>query len=159
MDYIVLSSLAGVKLPRVVITYDIGCQWSKNLRRRMEEFPDDLKLDPSMSIEIGIPNWHINGHGENCKIFGLSYMDGVGRTCGEEVETTWAQTNALGASTREMGPGARHESLNDHWSGLNFRKIVGFREFVVRYRNRMSADRVLRLTVSQTPQRSLYDAR
>jgi hypothetical protein len=159
MDYIVLSSLAGVKLPRVVITYDIGCQWSKNLWRRMEEFPDDLKLDPSMSIEIGIPNWHINGHGENCKIFGLSYMDGVGRTCGEEVETTWAQTNALGASTREMGPGARHETLNDHWSGLNFRKIVGFREFVVRYRNRMSADRVLRLTVSQTPQRSLYDAR
>ncbi|KAF8979024.1 hypothetical protein BDQ17DRAFT_1265123, partial [Cyathus striatus] len=29
MDYIVLSALKGLKLPRVIITYDIGCQWSK----------------------------------------------------------------------------------------------------------------------------------
>lgn len=55
-------------------------------------------------------------------------MKGVGRTCGEEVETSWAQTNALGTSTREMGPGARHETLNDQWGGFNFRKIVGFRK-------------------------------
>jgi Kyakuja-Dileera-Zisupton transposase len=129
MDYIILSSLAGVTLPRVVITYDIGCQWSKNFRRRMAEFPEDLRLDSSMSVEVGIPSWHINGHGDDCKDFCLHYMNGVGRTCGEEVETAWAQTNALGTSIREMGPGARHETLNDHWSGSNFRKIVGFREF------------------------------
>ena len=127
MDYIILSALAGVKLPRVVITYDIGCQWCKNLRRRMEELADDLKLDSATVVEVGIPSWHINGHGENCKTFSLSYMDGVGRTCGEEVETTWAQTNTLGTSVREMGPGARHETLNDQWCGWNFRKIVGFR--------------------------------
>jgi hypothetical protein len=127
MDYIVLSSLAGIKLPRIVITYDIGCQWSKHFQRRMEAFPDDLKLDSAVSVEVGIPNWHINGHGENCKEFALSYMEGVGRTCGEEVETTWAQTNVLGTSVREMGPGARHETLDDQWGGSNFRKIVGFR--------------------------------
>ncbi|KAM6490236.1 hypothetical protein JOM56_014213 [Amanita muscaria] len=132
MDYIILSSLAGVKLPRVVITYDIGCQWSKNFWRRVEEFPDDLKLDPATSVEVGIPSWHINGHGDNCRTFCLNYMDGVGRTCGEEVETTWAQTNALGTSTREMGPGARHETLNDQWCGWNFRKIVGFRSFFLK---------------------------
>ena len=40
----------------------------------------------------------------------------------------WAQTNALGTSIREMGPGAHHKTLNDQWSGLNFRKIVGFCE-------------------------------
>ncbi|KIL55027.1 hypothetical protein M378DRAFT_49831, partial [Amanita muscaria Koide BX008] len=132
MDYIILSSLAGVKLPRVVITYDIGCQWSKNFWRRVEEFPDDLKLDPATSVEVGIPSWHINGHGDNCRTFCLNYMDGVGRTCGEEVETTWAQTNALGTSTREMGPGARHETLKDQWCGWNFRKIVGFRSFFLK---------------------------
>ena len=114
-------------LQRVVITYDIGCQWSKNFHRRMEEFPENLKLHPAMSVEVGIPSWHINGHGDDCQIFSLSYMDGVGKTCGEEVETTWAQMNALGTSVREMGPGARHETLNDHWSGSNFRKIIGFR--------------------------------
>ena len=129
MDYIVVSSLAGVTLPRVVISYDIGCQWSKNLRKRIQEFPSEMRLDPSMTINVGVPSWHINGHGDRCKSdFGLSYMPGVGRTCGEEVETTWAQTNSLGTSTREMGPGARHETLNDQWSGWNFWKIVGFRK-------------------------------
>jgi Kyakuja-Dileera-Zisupton transposase len=126
MDYIILSALAGVKLLRVVIMYDISCQWCKNFQRRMEGLADNLKLDPATSIEVRIPSWHINGHGENCKTFCLSYMDGVGRTYGEEVETTWAQTNALGASVREMGPGACHETLNDQWCGWNFWKIVGF---------------------------------
>ncbi|KAM6491207.1 hypothetical protein JOM56_013446 [Amanita muscaria] len=126
MEWVIYKRVKGVKLPRVVITYDIGCQWSKNFWRRVEEFPDDLKLDPATSVEVGIPSWHINGHGDNCRTFCLNYMDGVGRTCGEEVETTWAQTNALGTSTREMGPGARHETLNDQWCGWNFRKIVGF---------------------------------
>lgn len=126
MDYIILSALANVKLPRVVIMYNIGCQWSKNLSRRMEELADDLKLDSATVVEIGIPSWHINGHGENCKVFSLSFMDGIGHTCGEEVETTWAQMNALGTSVREMDPGACHETLNDQWCGGNFRKIVGF---------------------------------
>ncbi|KAF8231253.1 hypothetical protein L208DRAFT_1277980, partial [Tricholoma matsutake] len=53
---------------------------------------------------------------------------GVGRTCGEEVESTWAGMNPLGPSTREMGPGAHHETLNNQWGGLNFRRILVFRQ-------------------------------
>jgi hypothetical protein len=130
MDYIILSSLSGTKLARVVLSYDIGCQWSKNFSQRMKDFPENLQLHPDVEVEVGIPTWHVNGHGDDCKAnFSLGYMHGVGRTCGEDVETTWAQTNTLGTSTREMGPGARHETLNDQWCGLNFRKVVGFREF------------------------------
>ena len=130
MDYIILSSLVGTKVPRVVLSYDIGCQWSKNFSRRIKDLPGNLQLDPNVKVEVGIPTWHVNGHGDDCKAnFSLGYMHGVGRTCGEDVETTWAQTNALGTSTREMGPGAWHETLDDHWSGWNFWKIVGFREF------------------------------
>jgi hypothetical protein len=132
MDFIVLSTLAGVKLPRVILPYDIGCQYLQNFTRRMEEFPDDMKIDPNTQIDIGIPGWHINGHGPDCKAnFNLSFMDGIGQTCGEEVETTWAHTNVLSASVWEMGPGARHETLNDHWNGWNFRKIVGFRGWLL----------------------------
>jgi hypothetical protein len=29
-----------------------------------------------------------------------------------------------------MGPGARHETLNGQWGGLNFRRILNFRKFV-----------------------------
>ncbi|KAM6491450.1 hypothetical protein JOM56_013019 [Amanita muscaria] len=133
MDYAILSSLSGNLLPRIVITYDIGCQWSKHFRRRMEDFPSFMHINENTNIDVGIPSWHINGHGPRCQSnFSLSYMQGVGRTCGEEVETSWAQTNALGASTREMGPGARHETLNDQWGGCNFRKITGFRKLFVK---------------------------
>ncbi|KAF8994201.1 hypothetical protein BDQ17DRAFT_1252024, partial [Cyathus striatus] len=36
IDFIVLSALKGLKLPRVIITYDIGCQWSKNLQKHIK---------------------------------------------------------------------------------------------------------------------------
>ncbi|KAM6492909.1 hypothetical protein JOM56_011043 [Amanita muscaria] len=128
IDYTLLSSLVGLALLRIVITYDIACQWSKNFLRRMEQFPSHMRLCPGTEVAVGVPSWHINGHGADCRAnFSLGYMEGMGRTCGEEIETSWAQTNALGTSTREMGPGARHETLNDHWSGFNFRKIKGFR--------------------------------
>jgi hypothetical protein len=116
-----------MKLPRVVVTSDIGCQYSKHFWQCNQEFPDDLRLDPDTDVDIAIPSWHINGHGPKCKCnFSMSYMVGAGRTCGEEVETSWAHTNSLGMSVHEMGPGARHETLNDHWNAWNFHKIVRF---------------------------------
>jgi hypothetical protein len=53
-------------------------------------------------------------------------VEGAGRTVGEDIETTWAGTNQLAPSVREMGPAVRHDTLNDQWNGWNFRKIVGF---------------------------------
>ena len=57
MDYIVLSTLAGIKLPQVTISYDIGCQWSRNLQRCMEEYPNDMKINPNIVIDVGVPSW------------------------------------------------------------------------------------------------------
>ena len=56
--------------------------------------------------------------------FNLSYMEGAGKTVGEDVETIWASTNLLVLSIREMGPAAQHETLNDQWNGWNFHKII-----------------------------------
>ena len=82
-------------------------------------------------FEFAILSWHINAHGANYHAnFGLSFQDGVGHTCGEEVESTWAGTNPLGPSTCEMGPGAHHETLNGQWGGLNFQRILTFHKFV-----------------------------
>jgi Kyakuja-Dileera-Zisupton transposase len=130
VDYVVLSSVKGVKLPRIVLTFDINCQYSKKFWERMKKFPLEMQIDEDTAVEFAIPSWHINAHGADCRAdFGLSFRDGVGRTCGEEVEITWAGTNPLGPSTREMGPGARHETLNGQWGGLNFRRILNFRKF------------------------------
>ena len=127
MDFIIIATLMGLILLRIVITYDIVCQWSKNFKSRMEEFPPEMRIPERTKVDMAIPSWHINGHGNTCRNnFNLSYMEGVGRTVGEDVETIWAGTNPLAPSIREMGPAARHDTLNDHWNGWNFRKIVGF---------------------------------
>lgn len=130
VDFVIFSALVGVGLLRIVLTYDIACQWSKNFRKRMREFPEEMQIAAGTSVDVAIPGWHINGHGETCRNnFNLSYMEGVGRTVGEDIETTWAGTNPLAPSVREMGPAARHDTLNDHWNGWNFRKITGFRMY------------------------------
>jgi Kyakuja-Dileera-Zisupton transposase len=130
MDFIIFTLLIGVSLPWIFIMYDIGCQWSKNFRTCMSNFPERMQINPATRVDVAIPSWHINGHRERCRRdFYLGYTRGGGRTCGEEVETTWASTNPLVPSVREMAPAARHKTLNDHWNGWNFCKIVGFCTF------------------------------
>ena len=141
MDYLIFSALIGIILPWVFITYDIGCQWSKNFPSRMADFPEHMRIKSGTKVDVLIPSWHINGHGERCrKKFCLGYTKGAGRTCGEEVEISWSHTNPLAPSVREMAPAARHDTLNDHWNGWNFRKIVGFSK-IFSLSSRLSANR------------------
>lgn len=124
MDYIILSSLANVKLLQVVIMHNIGCQWSKNFWCRMEEFSDDLKLDPT-SVKVGISMCMVT----IAKFFVLLiWMVSVGPV-GRRWKPPGLKQNVLGTSTHEMGPGACHETLNDQWSSWNFWKVVGFHKF------------------------------
>ena len=55
----------------------------------------------------------------------------MARTCGDEIESSWSQTNVLGASVREMASGGRHETLNDHFNGANVRKVVNLRKLCI----------------------------
>ena len=48
MDYIILSALLGVTLLRIIITYDIACQWFKNFKKRMEGFPECMRINDTM---------------------------------------------------------------------------------------------------------------
>ncbi|KAK0436074.1 uncharacterized protein EV420DRAFT_1652703 [Desarmillaria tabescens] len=48
----------------------------------------------------------------------------VGRTDGEAPEHGWAATNALAASTKEMGPGTHRDTLDDHFGDYNWRKVI-----------------------------------
>jgi Kyakuja-Dileera-Zisupton transposase len=89
-----------------------------------------MQINPATRVDVAIPSWNINGHEERCRRdFYLGYTRAARRMCGEEVETTWASTNPLAPSVREMAPTARHETLNDHWNGWNFCKIVSFCTF------------------------------
>ncbi|KAJ3477374.1 hypothetical protein NLI96_g10506 [Meripilus lineatus] len=53
---------------------------------------------------------------------------GVGRTDGEGIERDWSGLNSLATSIREMGPGSRHDTLDDHFGDWNFRWTVALPE-------------------------------
>lgn len=83
------------------------------------------KLDPSQMqtmVEYVIPKFHIAAHGSSCRsCYSLNFLRYMGRTDGENIERGWAWMNPASLSTREMGPGARHDTLDDQWSSWNFR--------------------------------------
>lgn len=127
MDFILLSVAAPLILIALIISYDIACQWKINLRERMKEFPERLQLsDQAFSqVRYVIPKFHAGAHELKCQLpHSLNLMPGVGRTDGEGVERNWSEINPVANSTKEMGPGSRRDTLDDHFGHHNWRKYV-----------------------------------
>jgi hypothetical protein len=131
VDYALASTLAGdikAGITHVLVTYDIACQWGVNLEPRLLNHPTTASLDIShlKSWRTAVPKFHLIGHGPSCQAnFNLAFMDGVGMTHGEGVETIWSHSTSLATWSQENGPQARHATLDDHWTGWNWRKLVG----------------------------------
>jgi hypothetical protein len=129
MDFIVLFTLIGVFITRLMLSYDIACQWSRNLRTRISQFPSWMRIPPSLFVATRyvIPKLHIYGHGNKCQYkFSLNFLKWSARTNGEDIERWWSHINPTSMSTKEMSPGARHDTLDDHAAAWNFRKITRF---------------------------------
>lgn len=129
MDYIVLSTLMRrTGITPLVISYDIACQWSIHLEERVKQFPAHLQIEiPSHTRELrhAIPKYHFRAHREQGhNQFSLNLIHGVGRSCGEQIERNWPKHSETAASTREMGPGSRHDTLEDHFGYANWRVLV-----------------------------------
>ena len=129
MDFIVLSTLVGVVMMFLTLSYDVACQWSRNFAKRVSEFPVWMQLPGYLlgSIKYVIPKFHIYGHGCPCQTkYSLNFLPHLGRTNGEEPERWWAHINPVSMSTREMGAGARHDVIDDHAASWNWHKIINF---------------------------------
>ncbi|KAI0643898.1 hypothetical protein C8Q79DRAFT_1002434 [Trametes meyenii] len=121
MDYLLVSTLLGVFVLFLVISYDIACQYCRNFEARLERnFPADKRPD----LEE-VKN-HIAVHGPHHSQFSLNFADKVARTYGEGVELSWSHLNPVSVSTREMALATRHEVLNDHMGSWNWQKTIGF---------------------------------
>lgn len=129
MDYILLASLMLTSVT-LFVTYDIACQFSKNFGKRNQTFPPCMRLSNERAQEIrwAIPKAHYEGHGENHEHLCLNYLQYVGRSYGEGIESQWAHMNPTSMSTKEMAPSVRRETLDDHWSSWNWRKTCGLGE-------------------------------
>ncbi|KAF7312645.1 CxC2 domain-containing protein [Mycena indigotica] len=139
MDYIFLHALGDTRVKRLVLSYDIACQWKQRLRERALTILSNaqvvcpttgLTVDkvPNLTdyeIKFALPVWHAAAHETGCQAtHSLSYAWGVGRTDGEGIERTWALLNPIGFSTKEMGEGNRLDTIEDRIDHLNFEKNV-----------------------------------
>jgi hypothetical protein len=128
MDYMFFMSLAGSPIKRLYVSYDIACQWHKNISERMKIFDfDDVQFkDGEKYVVFLIPKFHLPAHIELCNImYSFNLAPCVGRTDGEAPERGWADANRLANSTSISGPGARRDKLDTHFQDWNWKKIVG----------------------------------
>lgn len=112
---------------RRVISYDIACQWAKNFSSRVAALPEHVRFEVPVGgqLRYAIPKFHFRAHkAELHDIFSLYLMLGVGRVDGEEIERWWARHNQIAYSTREMGPGSRHDTIEDHFGFANWLKFI-----------------------------------
>ncbi|KAG6809406.1 hypothetical protein H0H92_000378 [Tricholoma furcatifolium] len=128
MDYIILSSLRNTDIERVVFSYDIVCQWRVRFRERMMSYPPELHISNSIkAISFMIPKFHLPAHIEQCNLdYSFNLTKGMGRTDGEAPERGWANINPIAQSTREMGPGSRRDTIDDHFNDWNWKKTIQF---------------------------------
>ncbi|KAJ7024560.1 hypothetical protein C8F04DRAFT_1270099 [Mycena alexandri] len=127
MDY-VFGSVMRHKHPRQpkLFSYDIVCIWYKFLKGRMKNMPALVRLDLVMKLlRFVIPKLHIHGHKSLCRLqCSLNLTRGVSQLDGEGIERPWASIGGLASSTREMGPGSRHDVLDAQWGSWNWQKLI-----------------------------------
>ncbi|KAK0484087.1 hypothetical protein EDD18DRAFT_1467586 [Armillaria luteobubalina] len=125
MDYGYLTAVkrfAGV--PRLVTSYDITCQWSINLEERIDIYGDFMHLKIPKKVYL-VPKFHLPGHIKDCQEkYCMSFHIHVGENDGEAPERSWAISNGVVASTKEMGPGHQQEKLDQHFGDFNWQKNV-----------------------------------
>ncbi|KAG1726897.1 uncharacterized protein EDB91DRAFT_1330912 [Suillus paluster] len=121
MDYL-FSTLHHTVLDTLNVSYDIACQWHKRLWHRMSAFPFSMHLSHTVKTVSFF-----------CQTsFSFNFKSGVGRTDGEAPECGWANINPVASSTKEMGPGARRDTLDDYFGDSNWKKLVGLGSTMLR---------------------------
>ncbi|KAJ7817081.1 hypothetical protein B0H13DRAFT_2242339 [Mycena leptocephala] len=126
MDYMFFMSLAGSGLQEFFVSYDIACQWHKNIWDRMQIYPREIRMQNETRYFVFlVPKFHLPAHIESCNVkFSFLLTRYVGQTDGEAPERGWSNINPLAMSTREMGPNLRREVLDDHFNDWNWKKIL-----------------------------------
>lgn len=119
-----MSSIMGLPVILLFISYDIMCQWLVNFWRRMNDLPEHLQptFGPE-NVRGKIPKFHFDAHGrKNHAQYSFNYTKGAGTTEGEGIERNWGAVKPGVGQTVEMGPGARKDVLDDFFGYANYRK-------------------------------------
>ncbi|KAK7013942.1 CxC2 domain-containing protein [Favolaschia claudopus] len=146
MDYVFASFMRWINANlRKIVSYDIVCQWFKKLRERLRDLPPLVRLHIIMEFyKFVIPKMHIHAHILLCQLlFSLNFLPGAGQTDGEGIERPWANLGGVATSTREMGPGSRHDVLDDHFGWWNWWKLVGIAALIRKRLDNAKRERII----------------
>lgn len=127
MDYLFFSTLRNNYLNALNVSYDIACQWHKNLWTRMESLPKSHHISYlHVLIRFFVPKFHLPAHINRCQTsFSFNFTRFVGRTDGEAPKRGWSNINPVASSTKAMGPGCCRDTLDYHFGDWNWKKVVG----------------------------------
>jgi len=126
MDYSICQALAynTSGLSRVLICYDIMCQYWVRFLERVERGPY-LRIPHGIKFHRAIGQFHIHGHQNQCfPRFSPGFIQEIGQVDGEVIETLWAPLNLISRSTRSMTTAHRQEVIDGHMNDSNWKKHV-----------------------------------
>ncbi|KAJ7023233.1 hypothetical protein C8F04DRAFT_1193689 [Mycena alexandri] len=132
MDFLFFAAVLNFALMWLILSYDIACQFSKNIWTRMPNLPEKyhLKIDCA-NIRWMVPNFHLPPHKTGCHSpFSFHWLWGAGCTHGETVEQNREFVNRAAASTKLMALGAGATALEGLFAFHNWRRLVAHREWI-----------------------------
>ncbi|PPR05742.1 hypothetical protein CVT26_008495 [Gymnopilus dilepis] len=135
MDYACGSAMRFIYVLLIILIYDIACQWFVNLANRIQNhWPEEIKPRAGVTLVPVIPKLHEKGHTQSKKHeqFSCNLCRGIGHTDGECPERIWSAHNAVGSATKTMGPGSRHDVLDDHFGYWNYEKYISIGKTLMR---------------------------
>jgi len=117
-----------------VASYDITCQWSIHLLERLAALPSHVRpIIPTGTLRYVIPKLHIHSHKLNCQLnYSLNLLLALAELTARALNGC-GESEPIANSTKEMGPGAHHDTINDHWGHWNWQKTVGLGGFFPLY--------------------------
>jgi hypothetical protein len=119
----VLASFDGIE--ECLVSYDIACQWFAKLQTRQSEWPAHLQVLDGINLTPMIPAFHFPAHhSKGHDEFNPRLVVGNGTSDNEAPERIWGPHNALGNSTKTMGPETRHMVLDDAIGYWNWWKYI-----------------------------------
>ncbi|KAH9914125.1 hypothetical protein B0H21DRAFT_782180 [Amylocystis lapponica] len=123
MDYSFSQALGRnmENIQRVILLYDINCQYGVHLRQRFTESPY-LHMPRRLEIVQGIGLFHVHGHQDACFMrYSPTFIPGAGLVNGEILETLWSSLNKVSGSTRGM---ATLHPYHRHMNDWNWKKMI-----------------------------------
>ncbi|KAF9489147.1 hypothetical protein BDN71DRAFT_1402098, partial [Pleurotus eryngii] len=129
MDFLLFQTLVRATFGRLLLSYDIACQYSRNLFRRMKQMPTTLQLSDNTAsrFDFVVPKFHLYGHGTQCQLWYLiNLCPGCAQSNLEDLEHWWVHINPVSMSTKLISPWTCCETIDDHAHGWNWRKVTNF---------------------------------